>query len=76
LGEGGAENTLTCLPPKLIKLTMENKYFNGAFVEAAKNSMFQHHWMPIETWAALINHYYKPPLSLLLDRNKLLSAVT
>jgi hypothetical protein len=31
---------------------MENKYFIGAFVEAAKNTMFQHHWMPIETWAA------------------------
>jgi hypothetical protein len=55
---------------------MENKYFIGAFVEATKNTMFQHCWMPIETWAALINHYYKPPSSLLLDGNKLLSAVT
>ncbi len=45
-------------------------------MEAAKNTMFQHRWMPIETWAALINHYYKPLSSLLLDGNKLLSAVT
>jgi len=28
----------------LIKLTMDGKkYFIGAFVEAAKNTMFQHH---------------------------------
>jgi len=39
---------------------MENKYFISSFLEAARNSMFQHRWMPIETWAALINHYYKP----------------
>jgi hypothetical protein len=35
-----AENTLSCLPPKLIKLTKENKYLIGAFVEAAKISCF------------------------------------
>jgi hypothetical protein len=46
---------------------MENKFFISSFKEAAKNTMFQHRWMPIETWAALINHYY---------RNKLLNAVT
>jgi hypothetical protein len=44
-------------------------------VEAAKN-MFQHYWMPIKTWAALINDYYKPLSSLLLDANKLISATT
>jgi len=38
--------------------------------------MFQHRWMPIETWAALINHYYRPPMDLSCDGNKLLNAVT
>jgi hypothetical protein len=37
--------------------------------------MFQHCWMPIETWAALISSYDMPPSSLLLDGNKLLSAM-
>jgi len=55
---------------------MENKYFIGAFVEATKIIMFQHCWMPIETLAALIDHYYVPPSPVLLDGNKLLSAVT
>jgi len=32
--------------------------------------------MPAETWAALINHYYKPPQSLFCDGTKLLNAVT
>ena len=38
--------------------------------------MFQHRWMPVETWAELINHYYKPPLSLVCNSTKLLNAVT
>ena len=38
--------------------------------------MFQHRWMPAETWAVLINHYYKPPQSLYCDSTKLLNAVT
>ena len=55
---------------------MDNKYFISAFLEAAKNSMFQHRWMPAETWAALINHYYKPPINLILDSQNLLRAIT
>jgi hypothetical protein len=55
---------------------MENKFFIYAFVEAAKNTMFQLRLMPIKPWAALINHYYKPPSSLSLDGNKFLSAST
>jgi hypothetical protein len=54
---------------------MDNKYFISAFIEAAKNPMFQHRWMPAETWAALVNHYYKPPISLILDSKHLLNAV-
>ncbi len=38
--------------------------------------MFQHHWMPVESWAALINHYYKPPINLSCEGTKLLNAVT
>jgi hypothetical protein len=55
---------------------MENKFFISSFKEAAKNTMFQHRWMPVETWAALINHYYKPPVTLVCDGTKLLNAVT
>ena len=54
---------------------MENKYFISAFIEAAKNPMFQHRWMPAETWAELVNHYYKPPINLLLDSKHLLTAI-
>ena len=54
---------------------MENKYFISAFIEAAKNPMFQHRWMPAETWAELVNHYYKPPINLLLDSKQLLTAI-
>jgi hypothetical protein len=50
---------------------MENRYFIGTFVEGARNVTFQHHWMPIETWAYLINHYYKPPPSFLVGASKL-----
>jgi hypothetical protein len=42
----GTIETRSCFQPphKLIKLTMDGKkYFIGAFVEAAKNTMFQHH---------------------------------
>jgi hypothetical protein len=38
--------------------------------------MFQHHWMPVETWVALINHYYKPPVTLVCNGTKMLNAVT
>lgn len=48
----------------------------SAFLEAAKNSMCQHCWMPVETWAALINHYYKPPINFLFDSKHLLSEIT
>ena len=54
---------------------MENKYFISAYIEAAKNPMFQHRWMPAETWAELVNHYYKPPINLLLDSKQLLTAI-
>ena len=37
--------------------------------------MFQHCWMPAETWAALINHFYKPPINLILDSQNLLRAI-
>jgi len=37
--------------------------------------MFQHCWMPAETWVELINHYYKPPTSLILDSKNLLNAI-
>jgi hypothetical protein len=62
--------------PKGIKLTMENKFYISSLKEAAKNTMFQNHWMPVETWAELINHYYKPALSLVCNSTKLLNAVT
>ena len=55
---------------------MENKFIISSLKEAAKNTMFQHRWMPVETWAALINHYYKPPINLICDSTKLLNAVT
>ena len=42
---------------------MENEYFISAFLEAARNSMFQH-------------HYYKPPINLILDSKHLLNAIT
>jgi hypothetical protein len=32
--------------------------------EAARNTSFQNHWMPVNTWAELINHYYMLPLNL------------
>jgi hypothetical protein len=36
-----------------------NKFYISAFFEAAKNTTFQQRWMPIDTWASLMNHYYK-----------------
>jgi hypothetical protein len=36
-----------------------NKFYISAFFEAAKNKTFQQQWMPIDTWASLMNHYYK-----------------
>jgi hypothetical protein len=38
--------------------------------------MLQHHWMPVETWATLIHHYCKPPVTLIFDSTKLLNAAT
>jgi hypothetical protein len=55
---------------------MENKFFISSFKEAAKNTMFQHRWMPVKTWSSLINHYYKPPINLSCEGTKLLNAVT
>jgi hypothetical protein len=55
---------------------MDNKFFIRSFKEVTKNTMFQHRWMPAETWAALLHHYYKSPQSLICDGTKLLNAVT
>jgi len=55
---------------------MENKFFISSLKEAAKNTIFQHSWTPVETWAESINHYYKPPLSQVCISTKLLNAVT
>ena len=55
---------------------MENKFFISSLKEAAKNTIFQHSWTPVETWAESINHYYKPPLSQVCNSTKLLNAVT
>ena len=50
---------------------MENKFFISSLEEAAKNTI-QHRWMPVEAWAELINHYYKPALSQVCNSTKLL----
>jgi len=55
---------------------MENKFFFSSLKEAAKNTIFQHRWMPVETWAESINHFYKPPLSQVCNSPKLLNGVT
>jgi len=46
---GRQETPLIYLTPKRIKLTMENKFFISSLKEAAKNTIFQHCWMPVET---------------------------
>jgi hypothetical protein len=55
---------------------MKNKFINNSLKEATKNTMFQHLWMPVKTWAALTNHCYKPPVTLFFNGTKLLNAVT
>jgi hypothetical protein len=47
-----------------------------SFKETAKNSVFQHCWMKAETWLALINHFYKLPLSLIFNGKQLLDAIS
>jgi hypothetical protein len=52
---------------------MENKFIISK--EAAKNTMFQHNWMLVVTWAALIDHYFKPLVTLICNSFKLINAV-
>jgi len=49
-----------------------SKYYISAFLEAAKNTKFQHRWMPIQTWADVMNHYYWTHGSMAIDADKLL----
>ena len=55
---------------------VETNYIISSFKEAAKNSVFQHRWMMAKTWVALINHFYKPPISLIFNGKQLLDAIS
>ena len=60
----------------MVKLTNDQiKFIIKTFLDAARNVKFQEHWMTPDTWAKLIDHFYKPPLDRRFNGEDLVYAV-